>query len=127
MPPPSDDLEEDLDCAVHMVLEKSSATDKGLQKVKKNTETDHSLQRLQGFIRTGWPDSRADLPEDIRAYWNFREELSDAGGIILKGEQIVIPANMRKDTLSRIHALWSHGSCQMLTASKRCCILARHV
>ena len=64
---PSDDLEEELDCAVHMVLEKSSATDKGLQNVRKNTETDHTLQKLKGFIRTGWPDNRADLPEDIRA------------------------------------------------------------
>ena len=97
---PSDDLEEDLDCAVHMVLENSYATDKDLQNVRKNTETDHSLQRLQGFIRTGWPDNRADLPDHIRAYWNFREELSEADGIILKGEQIVIPVNM---LLSRIH------------------------
>ena len=32
---PSDDLEENLDCAVHMVLEKCSATDKGLQNVRK--------------------------------------------------------------------------------------------
>ena len=44
--------------------------------------------------------NRADLSEDIRAYWNFREELSEADGIILKGVQIVIPVNMRKDILS---------------------------
>ena len=93
---PSDDLEEELNCAVHMVLEKSSATYKGLQNVRKNTETDHSLQRLQSFIRTGWPDNRVDLPEDIHAYWNCREELSEVDGIILKGEQIVIPVNMRR-------------------------------
>ena len=94
---PSDDRVEDLECALHMALEKSSATDKGLQNVRRNTETDHSLQKLQGFIRT---DNRADLSEDIRAYWNFQEELSEADGIILKGVQIVIPVNMRKDILS---------------------------
>eukprot|EP00731_Ephydatia_muelleri_P022033 Em0014g624a len=71
-----------------------------LAECQKNTETD---QRSQGFIRTEWPDNRADLTEDISAYWNFREELSEADGIILKGEQIVIPVNMQKDILSRVH------------------------
>eukprot|EP00731_Ephydatia_muelleri_P036903 Em0351g3a len=62
------------------------------------TESDNTLQKLKSIIRSG-----IDLSEDVQSYWNFRNELSEAEGIILKGEKIVIPTSLRKDMLTRIH------------------------
>ena len=84
--------------AVHMVLENAPAIDKGIQKIKELTESDNTLQKLKSIIRSG-----IDLSEDVQSYWNFRNELSEAEGIILKGEKIVIPTSLRKDMLTRIH------------------------
>jgi len=41
--------------------------------------------------------------QELRAYWNFRDELSEAQGIILKGDKIVIPVSLRKEMLEKIH------------------------
>ena len=89
--------------AVHMVLENAPAMDKGIQKIKELTESDNTLQKLKSIIRSGLPDDRIDLSEDVQSYWNFRDELSEAEGIIPKGEEIVIPTFLRKDMLTRIH------------------------
>ena len=40
---------------------------------------------------------------ELRDYWNFRDELSEADGIILNGEKIVIPPNLRKEMLEIVH------------------------
>ncbi|KAL5471566.1 hypothetical protein EMCRGX_G029693 [Ephydatia muelleri] len=94
----TDRMEDELMSAVHMVLENAPAIDKGIQKIKELTESDNTLQKLKSIIRSG-----IDLSEDVQSYWNFRNELSEAEGIILKGEKIVIPTSLRKDMLTRIH------------------------
>ena len=99
----TDRMEDELMSAVHMVLENAPATDKRIQEIKELTESDTTLQRLKSVIRSGWPDERTDLPEDVQSYWNFRGELSEAEGIVMKGEKIVIPTSLRKDMLTRIH------------------------
>lgn len=89
--------------AVHMVLGNAPATDKRIQEIKELTESDTTRQRLKSVIRSGWPDERTDIPEDILSYWNFRDELSEAEGVIMKGEKIIILTSLRKDMLTRIH------------------------
>ena len=99
----TDRMDNELMSAVHMVLENAPATDKRIQEIEELTQSDTTLQRLKSVIRSGWPDERTDLPEDVQSYWNFKDELSEAEGIIMKGEKIVIPTSLRKDMLSGIH------------------------
>ena len=101
--------------AVHMVLGNAPATDKRIQEIKELTESDTTRQRLKSVIRSGWPDERTDIPEDILSYWNFRDELSEAEGIIMKGEKIIILT------------LWLLRHFEMYSASKRSNILAWNV
>ena len=51
----------------------------------------------------GWPDSQSQIPEEMRPYWNFRDELSEADGVLLKGERLIIPSCLQQDILQRIH------------------------
>ncbi|KAK3085115.1 hypothetical protein FSP39_024657 [Pinctada imbricata] len=44
------------------------------------------------------------VPESLVAYFDVRDELSVQNGIVFKGNRAVIPQNLRKDMLERIHA-----------------------
>ena len=51
----------------------------------------------------GWPDSGMDVPQEIRTYITFADELTVYGDLIFKGNRIVVPAGARADMLERIH------------------------
>ena len=59
------------------------------------------MLKLQDTLGCGWPNNQSQIPNVLRPYWIFREELSEANGIILKGEKIVIPSALRKGCLER--------------------------
>ena len=90
-----------------------------LQLLKDNTKTDGELQNLSQMIIEGWPQERSQLPNNLKPYWDFRDELSVYDGIIFKGERVVIPKDMQSEVLNMIH--YSH---QGLVKSKQ---LARDV
>ena len=86
-----------------MILKNSILPDVQLQKIKEATLEDTSLQQLSNIICSGWPARRTKVPSNLEMYWNFRDELSVADGIILKGEKLLIPTSLQKDMLTRIH------------------------
>ena len=61
------------------------------------------MNKLKEVILSGWPTKRTEVPSEIRDYWNFRDEMSEVNDIILKGEKLVIPLNMRSEMLAKIH------------------------
>lgn len=74
-----------------------------LQEIKTATREDQELQQLLSLIISGFPERCKKLHRDIRPYWCFRDELSVEDGIILKGEQLIIPHKLRKAYLQAIH------------------------
>ena len=46
-----------------------------LQQVKHVSTDDPVLQQLRETIRSGWPQSKSDVPECLHAYYDFRDEL----------------------------------------------------
>ena len=90
-----------------------------LKELKENTKNDKDLQNLSLLIIEGWPKERHQLSNDMKPYWDFRDELAIYDGIIFKGERVVIPKSMQSDMLHLIH--YSH---QGLVKSKQ---LARDV
>ena len=74
-----------------------------LSQLKQATESDNELCVLKGIIKTGWPETKEELPKSIRIYHTFRDELTTQDGIVFKGERIVVPHSIRNNMLSRIH------------------------
>ena len=79
----------------------SEATQSAIQKA---TESDVVMRELKTAIRQGWPATKEEVPDSIRDYFPFREELTMQNGLIFKGERLVIPGSLRKDMLMKIHA-----------------------
>ena len=55
------------------------------------TSEDTTLNTLYKVIVNRWPADRADIPESLHPYWNYRDELSVKNGIIYKGAQVMVP------------------------------------
>ena len=53
------------------------------------------MQLLIDHINNGFPESSTKVPDSIKAYFSYRDELSVCNGIILKGHnRIVIPESL---------------------------------
>lgn len=65
--------------------------------------SDDELTQLKEVILEGWPDDKADVPPELRPYWDSRAELTVSDGIVVKGTRLVIPPSMRRNMLDLIH------------------------
>ena len=99
----SDNLEEDLVCAVKLVVNYLPISDPKLEEIRSATEHDTTMTMLSNTIKSGWPEKRSQVPQELRDYWNYRDELSESSGIIFKDEKILIPFSLRKEMLQIIH------------------------
>lgn len=75
-----------------------------LQAIREETSKDRKLQSLIKLLQEGWPMNKKDIPSDIAHYHSFQEELSAQGGIVFRGERVVIPDALRGDSVRRIHS-----------------------
>ena len=67
--------------------------------LRHSTSAEPVMRTLSDLIRTGWPEKISDIPKEVREFWSYRDELSMQNGIILKGNQVVIPAPLRPNIL----------------------------
>jgi hypothetical protein len=51
----------------------------------------------------GWPSKPTDLPSNVREHWTIKDYLSLDNGIVMKGNQIFVPATLQKDVLNQLH------------------------
>ena len=97
-------MEEELACHVHAVNSRIPVSEEKLEEIKKEVESDQTMKTLSATIHRGWPETRKQTPSEIQDFWNYRDELSEANGILLKQDRIIIPPKMRNEMLTRIHA-----------------------
>lgn len=86
------------------VLALISIADKAIVRLQQATDPDDSLQLMRYYVQVGWPDEQLRVKEQARQYWNFRDELSEYDGILLKGHKVIIPASEKLNILAQLHA-----------------------
>ena len=64
---------------------------------------DPVLITLKHMIIEGWPKQRGKCPENLKIFWNYRDELSILDSLVLKGTRIVIPSQCQEDILNQLH------------------------
>lgn len=79
-------------------------TDNRYTAIRKATPSDPVLLALGETVSAGWPRHLSDVPECVRTFWNYRDEIATLDGILYKGERIIVPASLRRDVLERLHA-----------------------
>ena len=74
------------------------------QQLRNAAADDPVQQKLRDIIRIGWPENRALAPECVRPYFDVRDELTIQNELVFKGQQIVVPAVLRKELMEKTHA-----------------------
>ena len=86
-----------------MNLKPSQATAYTLQRIRTETSKDPAMAALYETVMNGWPDERKEVPEPLRFYWNYRDEISAYDGVLYKSHQVIVPTSLRPEMLKKIH------------------------
>ena len=62
------------------------------------------MQELRHVIQQGWPLSKAKVPDTVRPYFDFRDQMTIQGQLVFKGPVVVIPAALRSEMMAKCHA-----------------------
>ena len=92
-----------LDVSIHELHMHLNASPTRVQHIQTETAKDPILNSLKSFISRGWPDKRSDCPSHLHGYRNYRDELTVANGLILKGTRIIIPKSLQPEVLEQLH------------------------
>ncbi|UYV78047.1 K02A2.6-like [Cordylochernes scorpioides] len=90
------ELEEELCVYVQQVVSFMPISDVELRKSKK------VIQNIIKYTQEGWPE-RTNVSMSESQYWQAKDNFSVENGILLKGSRYIIPDNIRKGLLQRIH------------------------
>ena len=71
--------------------------------LQEHTANDTVLQALHKVVRSGWPQSKTDLPDGLSVYWSFRDEITTVDGLLFKGSKLIVPKASQKRMLEDIH------------------------
>ena len=96
--------EEEVEMHVQQVEYSWPMTDTGLDRIAKATQEDIVLKAAFDYTVKGWPMRKEDTLIAARDLYAIRGELSVSEGLLLKGEQIIIPSDLRGEILEKIHA-----------------------
>ena len=73
---------------------------------------DTSLQTVIKLVWDGWPQDKHNIPPQALPYFDMRDSLSIVDGILVKGEAIVIPSELRASITKRLHS--AHLGCESM-------------
>ena len=83
---------------------KMVATPETIAKVIAAVKDDDEYGCLMKQIARGWPDTADEIPQCIRPFHTFADELSVSCGLVFKGHRIVVPLTVRPYFLDRLHS-----------------------
>lgn len=95
---PPDPIEESLE--VNVVIDMRLSWYK---EIKEATGKDEKLIKLQQIIQTGWPENLDKVPDNLKKYVTFRDELSVVDGVIFKSDKVLIPEGLQLKAMRLNH------------------------
>lgn len=82
------DAQDEEKYSVNVVL---SFTDEARDRFVKSTAEDLELRLLKEVVQRGWPNDDGKLPEALKKYANFKEEITFEQGLLFKGPKVIVP------------------------------------
>jgi len=78
--------------------------DERLNEYQEATAKDQALVLLLRFYREGWPDDKRMVPNEIRSYWPYRDEIHAEEGLVMRSNRVIIPQHKRCEVLKQLHS-----------------------
>ena len=87
--------------------------DKSLDEIREVTLCDTSLQAVSRLVLDGWPPDKQSIPSQALPYFYMTcVTLSIVNDILVKGDAIVIPSQLRASIKKRLHN--AHLGCESM-------------
>ena len=73
-----------------MSVESQDSFSTKLDQLRKSTAQDEQCTRLKGYISTGFPCEKKNLPTDLHEFWPHKEMLSIESELSTCGNRIIV-------------------------------------
>lgn len=100
--PSSKDTQGDLETV--NVLKFLQVSEDNHHEILKHTSEEEDLRLLKEVILTGWPADKRILPVVFNPYYSYRDEFSVYDGLIFRGERLVVPKDLRYQSMNELHS-----------------------
>ena len=61
------------------------------------------MQAIHTQVQKGWPLHKAEVPDLAKPFYSLKDEIHIANGVACIGQRLIVPKNLRKEMLERIH------------------------
>ena len=85
-------------------IETIAISENRLEEYQQSTSTDKELPKLMECVKNGFPKDKRNLPDCIRPYWPYRDELHTESGLLLRSNRVIIPSTKRPEVLRQLHS-----------------------
>ena len=92
-----------IEVTVHSLIGNVRVSIEKMDAFRQSTASDDKMQQLRHTISRGWPKKMSSLPRELQKYWNVRDELHEAEGLVLRGDRLVVPSDLQQDMLKLIN------------------------
>ena len=93
-------IDEEVQSYVNLIYDDLPATNKQLERIKSFQCRDGTIQDLKEYTVEGWPETEKS---ELREYAAARGNFSIINGLLMYANRIVVPSELRREMLSRIH------------------------
>ena len=98
----SEELEGEVEQYVKGVVATLPVTESRLQQYEDAQTQDETCAQVKTYCQTEWP-SRDSMPDSLLPYWKVRSSLTVYKSLLMYNDRIVIPKQLRRETMARIH------------------------
>ncbi|XP_052746964.1 uncharacterized protein LOC128199832 [Bicyclus anynana] len=99
----TDRLSTDVESQTCFLIENAHFSNEKLELIKKHIVSDAESTSLISYIINGWPKHKKNINDNLQLFWQHRNLLQYADGLIFKDDVLYIPKSLRKLMLDRVH------------------------
>lgn len=96
-------FEEETSAFVEAVMQGLPASGPMLQRIATAQQDDRECNTLIDYTANGWP-KKNKLPKNLQMYFPMSGEFTVQGGLLMRGNRLVIPKILQTDILGQVHA-----------------------
>ena len=106
------DFSDDIEVMVHSLVKEINInatladlplTAIGTNKIREVASTDPVFIKLKSAILMGWPDHKSNADPDLSPFWDIRDQLHIAEGLLCYDSRILVPEFMQQPILNLLH------------------------
>lgn len=95
----TDSVDLDVDDVIHTINISSEIQDK----FKDETNKDLILSKVLQSVRNKWDKNKKEISDDMKFFYNVRDQLSVSNGLLFFGERVVVPNSLKEFILDKLH------------------------